>query len=284
MAENAPPAQEATTETPAPAARPGAASRARDFLLTRGRAIGHTLPRLGLFLFILLTPLLVTGYPAYYIADKLLDYAAATSIEATLKDIEVTTVTAEGREGSLFSDRRHIEVSYTFRTEDRRELVAVQHESWPAPGLARKLDNLYEPGDPFVLYRMPNGQLRLDQEVAKATFLWLTGLMALAFLGSTLFFLEWKRLHRLKPAIMPTAPLATAKSLGIAQLVALSIACVQAVVIAHAPITVPMGLYLGIYLGVVAFLTVLLRLLVFESAPVAAAAPQEDERDRPRSR
>lgn len=273
-------AQEAPAEPAAQPDTPGAASRVTAFLKQRSQSVGQALPRLGLFLFILLTPLLITGYPAYYISVRLLDYAAASTIEAKLKDIEITTVTAESRDTALFSERRHIEVSYTFSTDDRREYVAVQQVSWPAPGLSRKLESLYEPGDPFILYRMPNQEILIDQDVAKATFLWLTGLMALVFAASTLFFLEWKRLHRLKPGIMPPVPLATAKSIGIAQLVALIIAGVQAVIVAHAPITIPMGLYLGIYWGVVVFLSVLLRLLVFESE--APSAPPEAERDRGR--
>lgn len=277
-------AQETATDPAAQPATPGAASRVTAFLKQRSLSMGRALPRLGLFLFILLTPLLITGYPGYYIGTKLLDYAAASTIEAQLKGFEITTVTAESRDTALFSERRHIEVSYTFSTDERREIIAVQQVSWPAPGLSRKLESMYEPGDPFVLYRMPNQTILIDQDVAKATFLWLTGLMALVFFASTLFFLEWKRLNRLKPGIMPPVPLATAKSIGIAQLAALIIAGVQAVIVAHAPITIPMGLYLGIYWGVVIFLSLLLRLLVFESTPAPAKPEEEQERPRGRTR
>lgn len=254
---------------------PGVAKRISAQMLARGRAVGQALPRLGLFAFILLTPLLITGYPAYFITAKLLDYAAATTVEAKLKDIEIKTVTAEGRDTSLFSDRRHIEVVYSFRAENRKNYVAIQHVSWPAPGLQRKMDHLYEPGDTFILYLMPNDDILLDQDVAKDSFLWLTALMGLIFAAFTLFFLEWKRLYRLKPNVMPPVPLATAKSLGIGQLTALILAIVQAMIVAHAPVTIPIAAYLGIYWGVVIFLSLLLRLLLFEN-PAPEPEPEQD--------
>lgn len=254
----------------------GVAKRISAQMLARGRAVGQALPRLGLFAFILLTPLLITGYPAYFVTAKLLDYAAATTVEAKLNDIEIKTVTTDGRDSSLFSDRRHIEVAYSFRAENRKHYVAIQRVSWPAPGLQRKMDQMYEPGDTFILYLMPNEDILLDQEVAKDSFLWLTALMGLIFAAFTLFFLEWKRLYRLKPNVMPPVPLATAKSIGIGQLTALILAIVQAVIVAHAPVTIPIAVYLGIYWGVVIFLSLLLRLLLFEN-PVAEPEPEQDQ-------
>lgn len=254
---------------------PGVAKRVSAQMLSRGRAIGQALPRLGLFAFILLTPLLITGYPAYFVTAKLLDYSAATTVEAKLNNIEIKTVTADGRDTSLFSDRRHIEVAYAFSAEDRKNYIAIQRVSWPAPGLQRKMDQMYEPGDTFILYLMPNNDILLDEDVAKDKFLWLTVLMGLIFAAFTLFFLEWKRLYRLKPNIMPPVPLATAKSIGIGQLTALIIAIVQAVIVAHAPVTIPIAIFLGIYWGVVIFLSLLLRLLLFEN-PAPEPEPEQD--------
>lgn len=253
----------------------GVAKRISAQMLARGRAVGQALPRLGLFVFILLTPLLITGYPAYFATAKLADYSAATTVEAKLNNIEIKTVTADGRNTSLFSDRRHIEVAYAFRAEDRKNYIAIQRVSWPAPGLQRKMDQMYEPGDTFILYLMPNNDILLDQDVAKDKFLWLTVLMGLIFAAFTLFFLEWKRLYRLKPNIMPPVPLATAKSIGIGQLTALIIAIVQAVIVAHAPVTIPIAIFLGIYWGVVIFLSLLLRLLLFEN-PAPEPEPEPD--------
>lgn len=274
-----------TEEQAAPDTAPpktGAKDRIFAFFIRGFHTVGHLLPKAGLLAFIVLTPLVITGYPAYVITSKLINYSTAKTVEAKLTGLNFTTITAEGRSSSIFSTKRHIDIVFTFRGEDNKNYVSTQSVSWPAPGLQRKMDDLYAIDDTFTLYDIPNEGIVIDQMVAKDTFLWLTVGMALIFAASALFFLEWKRLFRLKPKIMPPVPVATAKSFTIGQLIALIIATVQAAVIAHTPVTVPIALYLGIYWGIAIFLSLLLRLLVFESPEPLPEPEPEPERGRNR--
>lgn len=221
---------------------------------------------LGLFLFMTILPLLLVAYPAYRIVPRLLDYASAISIEATLQRFDIHTVERDQDEVSWFESRKHIDVVFYFKDAQGTEYAAVIERPWPSPGLRRKLSDEYAAGDEYSLLRLPDQRVLMEEQVAKEGFMYLTILMALVFLASLPFFLLWKRLAQRQPDSMPAFPVAGAKSFMVGQLVALVLAGMLTFMMAYAPaVRVPPAFYLAGYWGLALFLAIALRLLVFDA-------------------
>lgn len=268
--------QEAETEAPPPAS-------GRLAGLGRGaiKALGHFLPKLGLFLFIIAVPVLLAAYPAWILSAHLLDYSRASTIEAELTAIDIRTVEIGQDQASPFEARKHYDVVFHFKGDKGQQYAAIAELSWPQSGLKRKLNSQYVIGDPYTLYLLPNNTVAIDEMVATSSYYRLTGLMGLAFLGSALFFMLWKRLAHRLPATMPGFPAAMQKSLMLGQLVALLLAGLLAVAITYQPLVIGAWLFVGGYWGLTAFLALSLRLLVFEdTVPPPAPEPEQPRRAR----
>lgn len=246
-------------------------------------ALGWLLPRLGLYLFMLAAPLVIVGYPAYMLVERLAAYAAAETVEAEFVDMEISKIRDLDNKSALFKSKGHIDVLLTFKAKDGKTYVSVLEKPWTSPGLKGKMEDQYQAGDPYTLYRMGDGTVHIDEDVAKDNFLLLTLLMGLVFIAYGLFALIRKRLSTQQPEIVHRATSATAKSLLVAQAVALLVAAFMAAVLAYQPVFIPDLLYLGGYWGIVVFLAISLRLLVFQPTPPEPVAEAPEEPEKPRA-
>lgn len=220
------------------------------------------LPKLGLYLFMVILPLLVIAYPAYLLSSRLVAYGAASTVDATLVDLEVNRV--QNAEGSHASGKGHTEVLLKFRDEAGKRHVATLQLPWSVPGLRRELEDQYEKGDGYTLYLLPDGTVATDDMVGKDNFLRLTGLVALAFVAYLLYFMIRLRLASRMPDLLHLPSMATAKSLIFGQLIVLVLAVVFTAIISVRPVFVPAPAFLGAYFGLVACLALSLRLLLFQ--------------------
>lgn len=269
------PEDEATEVTPPPAA-PSLAVRLRGHLSGGLRALFGLVPKVALLLFMLALPLALVAYPAYRMTGRLLDYSAASTVEAKLTDIDIRTVELGQDQTTLFEARRHYDVVFYLDGPKGQKYASAVEMSWPAPGLKRRLENQYPVGDAFTLYLMPDHAIELSDAVAKDAIYRLSGLMGLVFVAFAIFFMLWKRLSGRMPAIMPRFPVAIAKSFMIGQSVALAISGLLAVLLSFAPIAlISAELYVSAYWGVTLVISLMLRLLVFSNPPQAAAATPE---------
>lgn len=230
-------------------------------------AVGRLLPRLGLHLFLIALPLLTLAYPAFQIASRLLDFEAADTFEATLVRIEIRDVRDPDKKSSLFGPERHYDVVLSFAGEQGQKYIAIVQKSWPSPGLRRKMEAQYPPGDLYTLHRTPDQQILMESEVAKDTFAGLTALMGLLFAATLLYYMLRSRLASRMPAFLVPASTATARSVVVGQLVVLLLVALLVPVIALAPVVVPSLLFLGAYGAIALILCLSMRLLVFEDPP-----------------
>lgn len=217
-------------------------------------------------------PLLLVAYPAWRIAARMLDYSAASTVEAKLTAIDIRTVEIGQDQASLFEARKHYDVVFDFEDDKEKQYAAMAEMSWPAPGLKRRLEDEYPAGDTYTLYLLPDQSVAMDAMVTRDSTYRLTGLMSLVFVASALFFMLWKRLARRWPSAMPRFPAATEKSIMLGQLIALVVAGLLAVAISFNPLAINTWLYAGGYWGLVAFISLSLRLLVFADIAAAPAA------------
>ena len=245
------------------------------------KAIGNFLPRLGLYLFMIMIPLIITGYPAYTIASRLVDYSTAKTVEdAEFTGIDIKRVRhVDDDESSFFKSKGHTEVTLFFKTENGKKYFSVLKRSWVAPGLKRKMKELYAAGDLFTLYLLPDNEVVTDEEMIKDSLIRLTSLMGLIFLASALFVPIRIRLSTTLPDILPAASTATANSILWGQLITLLIAAALTALFAFQPVYVPniLIVYLGAYWGIAALLSLSLRLLLFEDSPPKPAPEKSDD-------
>ncbi|OIQ82528.1 hypothetical protein GALL_356790 [mine drainage metagenome] len=256
-----------------PPARPGRMVIIASRMRGAARAVGGFMPELGLLLFMLAMPLILVAYPAWRMADRLVDYSAARTVEAKLTDIKVRIVEIGQDQASLFEARKHYEIAFEFQGEQGRKYLSTDEMSWPAAGLKGKLENQYPVGDTYTLYFLPDRSVVMEEMVARDSFYRLSGLMVLVFMASALFFMLWKRLAHRMPSNMPRFPAATENSIMLGQLVTLAIAGLWAAAMSVSPLVIHSWLFLAVYWGAVAFISLSLRLLVFSDA---ADLPAED--------
>lgn len=230
-------------------------------------AVGRFLPRLGLHLFLIALPVLMLGYPAFQIASRLLDYEAADTFEATLVRIDILDVRNPEKQSSLLGSDRHYDVVFSFDGVNGQKHVAIIQKSWPSPGLRRKMEAQYPPGELYTLHRMPGHQILMESEVAKDAFTGLTALMGLLFAATLMYYLLRSRLASRLPSYLSSASAATAKSVVFGQLIVLLLAALFVPIIGLSPVLVPSLLYLGAYGTIALILCLSLRLLVFEDTP-----------------
>lgn len=244
------------------------------------KAIGNFLPRLGLYLFMLIIPLIITGYPAYTVASRLVDYSAAKTVEeAEFTGIDIKRVRHVDDDSLFFKSKGHTEVTLFFKTGNGERYFSVLKMPWVAPGLKREMNEQYQAGDLFTLYLLPEKEVVIDEEMTKDSLIRLTSLMGLILLASVLFVLIRIRLSITMPDILPTTSAATASSIIFGQLITLLVAAALTAVIAFQPVYVPdiLILYLGVYWGIVALLSLSLRLLLFEGPPPKVAPGKSDD-------
>jgi hypothetical protein len=247
-----------------------------------GARLRQLLPRLGLHFFSLAVPLLIVGYPGYLLVSKLSDYAAADAIEAQFVGMDINRVKATEEKASLFKSKGHTEVALTFKAEDGKSYKAMVEKPWIAPGLKGKMEDEYVEGDAYTLYKTPDGRLHVESDFASANFLMLNLLMALALVAYLLFVLIRKRLSTQQPEIVHLASKATARSIGIAQLVALGLSGLLFAIVHYRGVFIPSLVYLGAYWSLVTLLALSLRLLVFPAEH--PAPPPAPEKPQPRQR
>ena len=256
-------------------------------LLGMLKAIGSFLPRLGLYLFMIIIPLIITGYPAYLVASRLVDYSAAKIVEeAEFTAIDIKRV-RHADDGSLFfKSKGHTEVTLFFKTGPGERYFSVLEMPWVAPGLRREMNEQYQAGDLFTLYLLPDEEVVTDEEMTKDSLIRLTSLMGLIFIASVLLVLIRIRLSATVSDILPAASTATANSIIFGQLITLMIAAALTAVVTFQPIFVPniLILYLGAYWGIAALLSLSLRLLLFENPPPEPVPEKSDDSkaDKPR--
>lgn len=274
------PGEEQKTEQEAPA-KVGRAQKLRNFVAGVGHFFGKWLPRLGLFVFVLMLPALVIGYPGYLGATRLIDFVTSEQVTAKLSGIDLNTVEPSGDQEGFFKEKRHIEVSFHFKMADGKRMVAKASHSWPSPGLKRKLEEQYEIGEEYTLYMTKLNGIMTEEDAAIKMFYWMTALMALVMLGSAMMLMIWVRLLSKVPDVLPTISSATVRSLIYGQLIALFIAMAMSVIISQRPTVIPPVLYFGAYAGVALLMVLALRLLAFGvvSAPPEKAEADENEGD-----
>lgn len=264
-------------ETEASEEQPGQRSVWRDIAQATRHAvmkiIRSIVPAIGLFLFMVGLPLLLIAYPAYLVSGRLADYAAATTVEAKLMDIDIRTVELGQDQTTLFEARKHFDVVFYFQDAQQHKHAALVEMSWPAPGLKRKLSAQYPVGETYTLYRLSDQSVMVDDFVARSILYRMTALMALVLAATGLFFLLWKRLAARMAERMPAFPVAGAKSLMVGQLGTLVIAGLLDLLASGSPGMVTWPAYLGAYWGMVLLISLSLRLLVFAPpAPVVSPA------------
>lgn len=223
------------------------------------------LTKFGLYAFLVLLATLIIAYPAYLLVAPLHGYAHAESLEATLQRIDIHDV--RDTEKPLFGSNRHFDIVFSFAAENKKTYTATVHQSWPAPGLRRKLEGQYTAGESYTLYRTPGGELLLEDHMAVDAFLHLTALMGLILLASLVYYPLKLRLAARMREQLGTPSAATAKSVLLGQLLALLMACAFGLLLYAAPVVVPIWLYLGAYWTLALLLCLSLRLLVFEDPP-----------------
>lgn len=240
------------------------------------RFAGKLMPKFGLFLFIVAIPGLLAAYPAYILSSHLKTYSSALPVKANLAGFEIKTIDSGEKELGLFEPRKHVEVTFSFRTGGGTLYTSVVRKSWPAPGLKRKLSEVYAEGDDVTLYRLADNNVVMEELVAREIILRLTTLMALLFVFSTLAFLMWKRLAAKMTETLSRFPDATFKSIAYGQLITLLLAGLVTGMTFIRPFLVPVSWYLGAYLGLAALLGLSLRLLAFEEPPQPAPETEGD--------
>jgi hypothetical protein len=250
----------------------------------RGMALGlgRLIPRMALFVFMIIIPLSIISYPAWRIAEKLLEYAQASTVEAKLVSIEAHQVELGQDQVSLLEARKHFDVVFMLKGDQDKIYAAVAEMSWPQPGLTRRLEAKYPIGESYTLYLLPNQSIEMEDTVAGESLTRLTGLMGLVWVASTLFFMLWSRLsHRLSKYV-PRFPRALERSLLVGQLIPLVLAGGMCIVNSFNPLVINIWLFVGIYWGLALVLALSLRLLVFENPP--PPPPPEPVKEEPKEK
>lgn len=270
------------SETEAPVAKPSRLAMFAAVGRGAAKSAGSAALRGMLLLFMAILPLALIAYPAWRLSERLVEYAQASTVEAEFTGMDIRTVEINQDQTSLFEARKHIDVVFYFKGQKGQQLASVAEMSWPAPGLKRKLQNQYQAGDKYTLYLLPSHAIEIDDMVAKDLFYRLTGLMALVFLGSAVFSMLWKRLSHRMPTRVPRFPVASIKSLMFGQLISLVVAGAFGAMIYFNPLAINLWLFVGAYWGLVAFISLSLRLLVFDAPPPAPEPQPEEAPKQPR--
>ena len=63
-----------------------------------------------------------------------------------------------------------IDIVFYFPGARGEQLASVSEHGWPAPGLKRKLQEQFQPGDEFTLYLMPDQSIVKDVDLAVSQF------------------------------------------------------------------------------------------------------------------
>ena len=243
-------------------------------ITTKGRhvasAIFGFLPELGLLLFMLSMPVIIVAYPAWRIADRLVEYSTAHTLDVKLTGIEVNVIDIGQDQTSAFEARKHFNIAFAFEDPQKHKYESRIEMAWPSPGLKGKLENQYQIGDNHTLYLLADQSIVMEEVVAKDSFYRLTALMGLAFIASALMYLMWKRLKHRMPANMPRFPVATEHSIMLAQFIALIVAGLWAGLMTVSPLVIQAWLFLAAYWGIVLLLSLSLRLLVFSDPEPSA--------------
>lgn len=238
---------------------------------------GKFMPRFGLFLFIVAVPLMLAAYPAYIVSSHLKAYAAAQPVVVKLTGFEIDTLEDSDKEPGFFDSRKHVEVTFSFKSIKGESYTSAIRKSWPAPGLKRKLSERYAVDDELKIYLLADKSVVMEEVVAREVFLRLFILMGLLFLFSSLSFLIWKRLAARMKDTLAVFPDAIFKSVVYGQLGSLLLAAMVTGVIFIKPVVVPASWFLGAYLGLAALMILALRLLVF-AQPLPAVVEVEEEK------
>ncbi|MBU3736540.1 MAG: hypothetical protein FGM62_06135 [Methylobacterium sp.] len=262
---------------------PGRPAGVQVLLNRLGLAVFSALCKLGLFVFMLFLPGILLSYPAYLTGARLWDYEAARVVEAKLERIEINTVEHDQDRSTWLESRKHIDITFYFTSARGEKLASVSEHGWPAPGLKRRLQEQYQPGDEFSLYILPDQSIVKDIDLAVSQFYRMTILMGLLFLAMLMAAMIWKRLLHQMPQSLPEFPQAGLNSFLAAQAIVLLVAALFAWINSFSTMLVPITWFLAAYWGMTALLTLTLRLLVFSPPPVSAPAATEREDDDPRA-
>lgn len=240
-------------------------------------AVFSVLSKFGLFVFMLFLPGMLLSYPAYLTGARLWEYQAARVVEAKLERIEINTVEHDQDRSSWLESRKHIDITFYFTSARGEKLASVSEHGWPAPGLKRRLQEQYQPGDEFSLYILPDQSIVKDIDLAVSQFYRMTILMGLLFLASLMATMIWKRLLHQMPQSLPEFPQAGLNSFLTAQAIVLLVATLFSWINSFSTMLVPNTWYLAVYWGMTGLLTLTLRLLVFTPPPVPAPVATQGE-------
>lgn len=244
------------------------------------RAAGGLAQTLGLYFFMLLLPLAITGYPGYFIVHELMQSAKATTVEAVLANIDINKV-QDGESGlGLFKSKGHTDVTLSFKGEDKKKYAVVIQMPWTAPGLRKQMESKYGERESFTLYVSKEGVAQLDEQVAGTRMVMLSVLMALVLVTSALAIFLRHRLAERMPSLVSHESAANARSIIYGQLMALVTAFLFTVVLHFTPLVVTSEIFLGAYWGLAILIGISLRLLVFQNPPPPPPPVEEDQRDR----
>lgn len=273
---NQQPAVEAETAPPLPSKLVRVKAAA-----TKGlKAMGGLLQKSGLYLFMLFLPLAMTGYPAYLIVRDLLQSASATTVEATLADIDINKIQEAESRFLLFKSKGHTDVTLLFKGVDGRKYRAVIEMPWTAPGLRKQMEAKYSDRESFTLYLSKDGTVQLDEQVAGTRMTLLSLLMALALFASMVAIFLRHRLANRMPSLVTHESAANSRSIIYGQLIALVVTFVFTVIMHYTPMVISNSIFLGAYWGVAVLIGVSLRLLVFQNPPPPPPEPEEKPRER----
>lgn len=246
------------------------------------KAAGGLLQKAGLYLFIVLLPLAITGYPAYLIVHELAQSADATTVEATLTDIDINRVPDGETDFFLIKSKGHTNVTLSFQGKDGRKYRTVIEKPWTAPGLRKQMDTQYRDQETFTLYLTKDGKAQIDEQVAGTRMTLLSLLMALVLLASAMAIFLRHRLADRMPSLVSHESAANSRSIIYGQLTSLLAAFAFTVLMYYAPepVVVSNTIFLGIYWGVAVLVGISLRLLVFQNPSPPPPEPEEEPRVR----
>lgn len=272
-----PPATE--TET-----APGKLTSATAMAVRGLKATGGLMQKAGVYLFMLLLPLVVVGYPAYLLVLELEQSAATATVEATLSTIDIQRVKDDGSGYFLFKSKGYTEVTLSFKGADGRNYRTFIEKPWTAPGLRKQMEAKYGDQESFTLYLTKEGKAQLGEQVASTRMTLLSLLMLLVlFVTVTAIFLRHRLAERI-PSLVSHESAANARSIIYGQLTAQMLAFVFAVLMYYVPepVVVSGPIFLGVYWGVAMLTGLSLRLLVFQNPPPPPPEPEEKPRERGR--
>jgi hypothetical protein len=244
------------------------------------KATGGLLQTAGLYFFMLLLPLVITGYPGYLIVNQLVQSARLTPVEAKLANIDINRV-QDGESGlGLFKSKGHTDVTLLFKGVDGKKYSTMIEMPWTAPGLRKQMDEKYGERESFTLYVSKDGVAQIDEQVAGSRMMLLSMLMALVLATTAMAIFLRHRLSERMSSLVSHESAANARSIIYGQLATLVVAFLFAVVMHYTPLVVTYEIFFGAYWGVAILLGVSLRLLVFQNPPPPPPPVEEDPRER----